>query len=277
MSTIAQLLALHCKLDSVSARLDTELLIGHALGKDRSYLYSWPEKEVEAEIERRFTALFDRRMKGEPVAHILGYREFWSLTLAVNNSTLIPRPETETLIEWVTELGLPKCSRVLDLGTGSGAIALALAMENPDWEIDASDISSAAVALATENASRLQVENVRLQVSDWYQSVSAGAYDLIVSNPPYIRANDEHLQKGDLRFEPVSALVADNMGLADLEKIIAGAGAFLADGGWLLLEHGYEQAPAVRAMLKQFGFSGVLTRCDLSGNDRISGGVFSYG
>ncbi|MDB3855976.1 peptide chain release factor N(5)-glutamine methyltransferase [Halieaceae bacterium] len=277
MSTIAQLLALHCKLDSDSARLDTELLIGHALGKDRSYLYSWPEKEVEAEIERRFTALFDRRVKGEPVAHILGYREFWSLTLAVNNSTLIPRPETETLIEWVTELGLPKCSRVLDLGTGSGAIALALAMENPDWEIDASDISSAAVALATENASRLQVENVRLQVSDWYQSVSAGAYDLIVSNPPYIKANDEHLQKGDLRFEPVSALVADNMGLADLEKIIAGAGAFLADGGWLLLEHGYEQAPAVRAMLKQFGFSGVLTRCDLSGNDRISGGVFSYG
>jgi len=268
---------LHCKLDSDSARLDTELLIGHALGKDRSYLYSWPEKEVEAEIERRFTALFDRRVKGEPVAHILGYREFWSLTLAVNNSTLIPRPETETLIEWVTELGLPKCSRVLDLGTGSGAIALALAMENPDWEIDASDISSAAVALATENASRLQVENVRLQVSDWYQSVSAGAYDLIVSNPPYIKANDEHLQKGDLRFEPVSALVADNMGLADLEKIIAGAGAFLADGGWLLLEHGYEQAPAVRAMLKQFGFSGVLTRCDLSGNDRISGGVFSYG
>jgi len=277
MSTIAQLLALHCKLDSDSARLDTELLIGHALGKDRSYLYSWPEKEVEAEIERRFTALFDRRVKGEPVAHILGYREFWSLTLAVNNSTLIPRPETETQIEWVTELGLPKCSRVLDLGTGSGAIALALAMENPDWEIDASDISSAAVALATENASRLQVENVRLQVSDWYQSVSAGAYDLIVSNPPYIKANDEHLQKGDLRFEPVSALVADNMGLADLGKIIAGAGAFLADGGWLLLEHGYEQAPAVRAMLKQFGFSGVLTRCDLSGNDRISGGVFSYG
>lgn len=277
MSTIAQLLEMHRKLDSDSARLDLELLIGHVLGKTRSYLYAWPEKEVEAAAEQLITQLMNRRIKGEPVAHILGYREFWSMTLNVNNSTLIPRPETETLVEWAMDLELSELSRVLDLGTGSGAVALALAIESPHWEIHASDISPAAVALANENARQLQVENISLHVSDWYQSVPPGPYDLIVSNPPYIDAEDEHLQLGDLRYEPESALIADNMGLADLQTIVSGAAEFLVEGGWLLLEHGYEQAAAVRAMLNKSGFAGVHTRYDLSGHERISGGVLSYG
>lgn len=277
MSTVAQLLSLHCKLDSESARLDTELLLGHALDKPRSFLYGWPEREIEAEAEQRFTDMFERREKGEPIAHILGYREFWSILLGVNSSTLIPRPETETLVEWAIALNLPERARVLDLGTGTGAIALALAMENPLWDIQAFDISGDAVALATENMSQLRFKNVQFGVSDWFQSVPSEPFDLIVSNPPYVAPDDKCLMQGDIRFEPTSALVADNRGLADLALIVADAGKFLKKGGWLLLEHGYDQGESVRQFLFGAGFSDVHTRNDLSGKERISGGVNSSG
>lgn len=253
------------------ATLDAQLLLSHCIGKPRTYLYAWPEVEIDPITTTRFEALCARRLRGEPVAYLLGEREFWSLALAVSPDTLIPRPETELLVEWALSLPLPAAANVVDLGTGSGAIALALASERPGWKVVGVDRSAAALAIACANARKLGIDNIVWCVGDWLTALS-GTFDLIVANPPYIAADDPHLQRGDVRFEPASALVAEDAGLADLRHIAGAAAGQLAPGGWCLLEHGYQQAAAVRALLRQAGFEGSGSRCDLAGIERVSGG-----
>ncbi len=255
-----------------SPRLDAELLLMHVLEVNRSWLFAWPEKLLESEQQAKADELLKRRILGEPIAYLTGTREFWSLPLAVNPSTLIPRPDTETLVEWALDLDLPEDAAVLDLGTGTGAIALALASEKPDWNITAVDLNPGAVELAKHNAQALDL-NVTILQSSWFDKV-AGRFDLIVSNPPYIDPVDEHLQRGDVRFEPHSALIARDHGMADLRYIVEQSGEYLNDGGWLLLEHGYDQAQGVCKLLEQQGYSSVSTHHDLGGQPRISGGQY---
>jgi release factor glutamine methyltransferase len=251
-----------------SARLDVELLLCHCLAKPRSYLRAWPEQQLTADQAHQFNQLLERRIKGEPMAYILGEREFWSLPLKVSPATLIPRPETELLVETALELGLAHSCRVLDLGTGTGAIALALASERPLWQIVATDASPEALELAHYNSQQLGLK-LELMESNWFSTLS-GQFTLILSNPPYIDATDRHLQQGDVRFEPRSALVAEDNGLKDLFLIIDQAPDFLVQGGWLLLEHGWQQGEAVVAALTARGFSDVHCRKDLSQQPRIS-------
>jgi release factor glutamine methyltransferase len=253
---------------SDTARLDVELLLCHCLAKPRSYLRAWPERQLTEQQQQHFTQLLARRLNGEPIAYILGEREFWSLPLKVSPATLIPRPETELLVETALELyPVPDC-RVLDLGTGTGAIALALAHERPRWHITATDRSTEALALARDNSQQLGLAIVLLE-SNWFSAVT-GQFQLIISNPPYISATDPHLREGDVRFEPASALVADQNGLQDLVSIITQAPNFLAPGGWLLLEHGWQQADAVLAALVERGFKQAHCRKDLNQQPRIS-------
>jgi len=262
---------------SESAKLDVELLLAKALGKDRTYLFTWSDKSVSSEDKSIFEVMFDRRIKGEPIAYILGQQEFWDLTLNTAQHTLIPRADTETLIEWGLELSeiLPEHAKVIDLGTGTGAIALALAKENPSWQVQAVDLIPQAVELAKQNAEINNLNRVKIYQSSWFDQVDGG-FDLIVSNPPYIDPDDEHLSQGDVRFEPKSALVADNNGLADLELIADQARQYLVNGGWLLMEHGYDQREQLQAILTQLGYQQVTTRIDLGGNPRITGGQFFY-
>lgn len=262
---------------SESAKLDVELLLAKSLGKDRTYLFTWSDKSVSSEDKSIFEVMFDRRMKGEPIAYILGQQEFWDLTLNTAQHTLIPRADTETLIEWGLELSetLPEQAKVIDLGTGTGAIALALAKENPSWQVQAVDLIPQAVELAKQNAEINNLNRVKVYQSSWFDQVD-GEFDLIVSNPPYIDPGDEHLSQGDVRFEPKSALVADNNGLADLELIADQARQYLVNGGWLLMEHGYDQREQLQAILTQLGYQQVTTRIDLGGNPRITGGQFFY-
>lgn len=257
---------------SDSPRLDLELLLAHVLERDRTWLYTWPEKTLTPAQQVAFDALLAARKLGRPVAHLLGQREFWGLALAVDDSTLIPRPDTETLVEAALALALPDTARVLDLGTGTGAIALALASEQPRWQVTAVDFSPAAVTLAERNRQTLGLPNVQVRQSDWFAQLELRDFDLIVSNPPYIDPLDPHLSQGDVRFEPLSALVAERQGLADIEHIIRVGQNYLQPGGWLLLEHGYDQGAAVRGLLEQAGYQWVRTGKDLGQNDRISGG-----
>ncbi|WP_413242889.1 peptide chain release factor N(5)-glutamine methyltransferase [Pseudidiomarina sp.] len=259
---------------SDTPRLDAELLLAHSLQKTRTYLLTWPERALTAAQYADFNELVTRRAQGEPVAHLTGHREFWSLPLLVNDSTLIPRPDTEVLVEQALALNLPEHARVLDLGTGTGAIALALKSERPGWVVEATDQSAAAVALAQANARQLEL-SVRVWQSSWFDAVvDINSYDLIVSNPPYIAADDVHLQQGDVRFEPLSALVADAGGLSDLRNIIEAAPAYLFDGGYLMLEHGWQQGEAVRELLAQNGYQQVHTWRDYGNLDRISQGLY---
>ena len=274
MSTVQELLRAGADLPSDSARRDTEILLCHCLGKSRAWLYTWPEKPVPEDCEQRFNQLLAERRRGRPVAYLVGEREFWSLTLTVNDATLIPRPETETLVAWVLELPLPTDASVLDLGTGSGAIALAVAAERPQWQVTAIDSSAAALAVARANAARNGLDRVAMLQSDWYQAVRSDRFDALLANPPYIDSDDPHLVRDDVRFEPRSALVSAECGLADLRQLVNGAPAQLREGGWLLLEHGFDQAAAVRAMLCAAGFAAVETRCDAAGLERITGGCW---
>lgn len=224
---------------------------------------------------QRLDGALKRRALGEPLAYITGRWWFWDLELEVAPCTLIPRPDTELLVEQALELSLPAGPAgrtVLDLGTGTGAIALTLAKQRPAWQVTALDVQQEAVALAERNRLRLQIDNCRVLRSDWYSAVAGQRFSLIVSNPPYIDAADPHLQQGDVRFEPASALVAPDAGLADIRDIVQGAVAHLLPGGWLWLEHGHQQHQAVQQLLQQTGFAGVRSRRDYGGNWRISGG-----
>ena len=256
--------------DSPSAQLDAELLLAAALGKPRSYLRTWTEREVEAACAELFAAHLARRRKGEPIAYILGRQGFWSLDLDVASHTLIPRPDTELLVETALALLPATPAAVLDLGTGTGAVALALACERPAWQVTGVDRVSEAVALAETNRARLQLGNAGFLASHWFSALVGQRYQLIVSNPPYIAAGDPHLSQGDLRFEPSSALVAGVDGLDDIRLIIMQAPQHLNAGGWLLLEHGFDQAEAVRELLSAQGFMAVESRLDLGGHQRIS-------
>lgn len=266
-------MAQHALFGSDTAQIDAELLLAAALGATRAGLYAWPERQLTPAERGRFEALLERRIFGEPVAYILEEREFWTLSLRVTPAVLIPRPETELLVETALALAAPKGAealRVADLGTGSGAIALSLASERPDWQVLATDQSAAALQVASDNAVRLGIRNVGFRQGSWCEALPEGLFDLILSNPPYIAPGDAHLGQGDLRFEPASALVAADQGLADLRTICQAAPRHLAPGGWLLLEHGFEQGPAVRQLLAEAGFGGVRTLTDLNELPRVT-------
>jgi release factor glutamine methyltransferase len=274
MATVRELLRSGEGLPYGSARLDAEILLGHCLEKSRAWLYTWPETAVSEDCARHFRELLSRRREGLPVAYLTGVREFWSLPIGVNAATLIPRPETEVLVAWALELTLPDETRVLDLGTGSGAIALAIASERPHWRVTGVDTSEEALQVARANARRLALHQVALQASNWFDGVAGRRFDLLLANPPYIDGGDEHLARGDVRFEPRTALVAPRGGLADLGVLAADAPGHLRDGGWLLLEHGWEQAATVRGMLRDAGFGAVSSRRDLAGHERVTGGCW---
>ena len=270
MTIIASLLRAAELPDSPTARLDAELLLAAALGKSRSYLHTWPEKIVSSEAALTFAEYLLRRRAGEPVAYILGQQGFWNLDLEVAPHTLIPRPDTELLVETALALLPATPAKVLDLGTGSGAIALALASERAAWHVTAVDRVLEAVALAERNRQRLQLDNVNVFTSHWFSALDDQRFDLIISNPPYIAAGDVHLAQGDVRFEPESALVAGADGLDDIRQIITASAQHLNAGGWLMLEHGYDQAAAVRQLLQDAGFAQVESRKDLGTHERIT-------
>lgn len=275
MSSIESLLRSATLPESPSARLDAEWLLAAALGKPTSYLRTWPEREVPDDCEARFMADLARRRQGEPIAYILGRQGFWSLDLEVAPHTLIPRPDTELLVETALQLVPATARDVLDLGTGTGAIALALGNDRPAWSVIGVDRIAEAVALATRNAERLKLPNVRFFESQWFSALGGQRYALIVSNPPYIRARDPHLLQGDLRFEPESALVAGADGLDDIRQIISSAPDYLLQDGWLVLEHGYDQAHEVRQLLMDRGFADTQSRTDLGGHERVTLGRWS--
>lgn len=258
---------------SDSPRLDIELLLCDLLDKPRSWLFTWPDATLNAQQQARFEQLLARRRQGEPIAHLLGYRDFWTLRLRVSPDTLIPRPDTETLVELALNLLPEEPARVADLGTGTGAIALALASERPQWQLVATDLHPGAVALAQDNARAHQLSNVEILQGSWCAPLS-GRFDMILSNPPYIDPEDPHLQQGDVRFEPLSALTAEDKGLADIRIIADQARDFLRPGGWLLFEHGYDQGEAVRDLLCQLGYAQVRTQRDLGDNDRVTLGCW---
>lgn len=272
MTTIAALLARVTELAEVSTtpRLDLELLLCRAADCPRTLLYARPETELSAPAAAAFEALIERRRRGEPMAYILGEREFWSLNLRVSPATLIPRPETEHLVELALALVAEPRARALDLGTGSGAIALALASERPAWRVTGVDRSAAALRVAESNRAALALDNVRWRRGDWLAG-ARGRYHLIVANPPYVDPGDPQLASGALRFEPRAALVAGEQGLAALRAIAAAAPAHLLPGGWLLLEHGADQGAAVRALCAA-ALEEVRSWRDLAGRERVSGG-----
>ena len=262
----------HAQQNSPLSPLETRILLSYALGLTRIQLITQSEHVLDAAEAARLSELFGRRLMGEPIAYLVGQREFYGLTFAVTRDVLIPRPETELLVELALER-LPQNGAVLDLGTGSGAVAVALAHGRPDAQVTTVDVSAAALALARRNAA---LNHVRVQFlqGDWYLALGAqdvGQFDLIVANPPYIVAGDPHLKQGDLRFEPIGALTDHGDGLSALRTIVAGAPARLKSGGWLLMEHGYDQAAAVRELLTAQGFCEVQSWRDLAGIERVSG------
>ncbi|WP_426357006.1 peptide chain release factor N(5)-glutamine methyltransferase [Pseudocolwellia sp. HL-MZ19] len=271
---------------SDSAKLDSQVLLSFVLDKEINYLYTWPEKLLTPSQLAAYSALLQERILGKPIAYITGVKEFWSLAFYCDASTLIPRPDTEVLIEQIlaeAEQNLENKSSnnvsntisCIDLGTGTGAIALALASEKPSWDIEAIDYSENAVALAQKNAKHLAINNVNIYQSDWFLNVGTDKrFDVIISNPPYIDENDIHLSQGDVRFEPLSALVAQDEGLADITKIVNQAVPYLKQGGYLFFEHGYNQGEAVRNIMLASGFSKVQTIQDYGENDRVTFGTF---
>ncbi|CAJ1891375.1 peptide chain release factor N(5)-glutamine methyltransferase [Aeromonas veronii] len=261
-----------------SPRADADVLLCHLLGCRRSYLMTWPERELDAAQQATLQGWLARRLNGEPIAHLVGEREFWSLPLKVSPATLIPRPDTEVLVEQaLTKIPQGPCA-VLDLGTGTGAIALALKSERPEIDVWAVDRMADAAALARENSVALGLP-IEVRDGSWFEPLGEPDRDntprfaVIVSNPPYIDGADPHLEQGDVRFEPRSALVADDAGLADIRHIVAHAPAYLLTDGWLLLEHGWDQGEAVRQLLRDGGYREVATVRDYGDNDRVTLGL----
>lgn len=253
--------------------VDAQVLLAHVVGRDRSWLAAHRDEALTKTQADAFAALARRRREGEPVAYLTGRKEFWGLALAITPAVLIPRPETETLVELALGwLPADRPVRVLDLGTGSGAIALALAYERPRARVVATDTSAAALAVARDNARRLAIGNVEFGEADWFAGIPSEPYDVIVGNPPYVADGDPHLREGDVRFEPAAALVASDGGLTALRTIIAEAPGHLVAGGALAVEHGYAQSDAVQALLREAGFADIVVRRDLAGIARVAGG-----
>ncbi|MHA6633207.1 peptide chain release factor N(5)-glutamine methyltransferase [Citrobacter farmeri] len=256
--------------ESESPRRDAEILLEFVTGKGRTYLLAFGETPLTDVQQAQLATLLARRQRGEPIAHLTGVREFWSLPLFVSPATLIPRPDTECLVEQaLARLPSGPC-RILDLGTGTGAIALALASERPDCEVTAVDRMPDAVELAQRNAAHLAINNIHIQQSDWFSALPDRPFTMIVSNPPYIDEQDPHLTQGDVRFEPLTALVAGDSGMADIVHIIEQSRARLEAGGFLLLEHGWQQGAAVRDAFIRAGYQAVETCRDYGDNERIT-------
>lgn len=258
-----------------AAQLEAELLLAHAMNQSRSYLKAWPDADLNHSQQQVFIDLVRRRANGEPIAYILERREFWDLELRVTPACLIPRPETELLVELALQL-IPTNApwKIADLGTGSGAIALAIAKHRPTCRIIATDTSETALKLAQDNAAQLRITNVDFHLGNWFDCLAAQRFQLIVSNPPYVADNDPHLSQGDLRFEPATALSSGPEGLEDIRQIINAAPDHLEPGGWLLLEHGYDQATAVTQLFRDCGFTNVSTQADLAHRERVTYGKF---
>jgi release factor glutamine methyltransferase len=262
-------------LNSLEASIEAQLVLQHVLNVNRAWLIAHENDALEANIHETYRALINRRLNGEPIAYILGYREFYGLKLEVTPATLIPRPDTETLVEAaLAKTPQHEKIRILDLGTGTGAIALVIAKHRPQAFVYAVDASQAALDVAIENAKNLAISNVKFILSDWFTHLNGEKFDVIVSNPPYIEANDAHLKQGDLRFEPLSALASGEDGLDDIRKIVAQAPQHLNPHGWLVLEHGYNQAGNVATLLKQAGFSEISHTQDLAGILRVTIGRY---
>ncbi|MEA9579181.1 peptide chain release factor N(5)-glutamine methyltransferase [Xanthomonas nasturtii] len=256
-------------------RADAEPLLLYALGRDRAWLFAHGRDPVPPTMAQAFDALVQRRQAGEPVAYLTGSRGFWTLDLAVSTATLIPRADTEALVELALErLDQAPGRRVADLGTGSGAIALAIASERPQAQVIATDASAAALAIAQRNADSHRLSNVECRQGSWFGPLAGERFDLIASNPPYIAAGDPHLAQGDLRYEPASALASGSDGLDDIRSIVADAPAHLRAGAWLLLEHGWDQGAAVAELLRTRGFAQVATHQDLEQRDRVTLGCW---
>lgn len=252
--------------------LENRILVSYALQLSRVQLITQSERIITDDEVIQIGELFQRRLDGEPIAYIVGEREFFGLSLTVNPAVLIPRPETELLVELVDQLTLPANPAILDMGTGSGAIAVAIAVNHPEAQVTAVDASEAALVVAQDNAKRHQQSRIHFYCSDWFAAIPSDTFDVIVSNPPYIEQHDHHLSEGDVRFEPIDALTDHADGLSDLRHIIQAAPYHLNASGWLLLEHGYDQAEAVRNLLNEAGFQQVQSWKDLAGIERVSGG-----
>jgi len=261
---------------SDSPDLDGRLLLAHLLQVDAGYLIAHDRDVLSADVLAHLDALVARRAAGEPLAYIVGHVGFWTLELDVTPDVLVPRPDTETLVGTALEyLDDNAALSVADLGTGSGAIALALAAERPNWSVTATDNSPAALACAAANAQRLGLSRVAFNAGDWFTALGDTRFDAIVSNPPYVAPDDAHLDAPELGHEPVQALVAADAGLADLAALIHGARAHLVDAGWLVLEHGADQGASVRALFSDAGYEEIQTRCDLGGRERVTAGRVS--
>jgi release factor glutamine methyltransferase len=258
-----------------SPLLDAEVLLCTILGKDRPYLRAWPDAEISPEHFHAYQALLNDRQQGKPIAYITGKREFWSRDFQVTPDVLIPRPDTELLIELSLAL-IPTTQpcKIIDLGTGSGIIAITLAAERPHINVSATDISPTALHIAKLNAAKHKVEHIQFYQSNWFDDVPSGKFDLIISNPPYLAEDDEHLQLGDLRFEPKTALIAAQHGLSDIKIIAETARNRLEIGGFLLVEHGYQQQEDVQSLFKALNYCKVQTHTDLAGQPRVKSGQF---
>jgi len=256
---------------SNTPQLDAEILLMHVLGKPRSHLHAWPEAPLDTGQLTRFESLLAKRATGHPVAHLTGHQEFWSLDLEVTTHTLIPRPDTELLVEQaLAQLPADQPLRILDAGTGGGAIALALGHERPHWQVFANDRSPACLAVADKNATRLGVSNVHFFTGNWCEAIADQSLDALISNPPYIAEQDQHLAQGDVRFEPASALTAGTDGLDDLKQLAEAASRVLKPAGHIFLEHGFDQADKARILMKNNGLIDPTSARDLAGHERVS-------